>query len=459
MAGVGFSLRSIRAEDSYIDLLRLYGAAGIISSGPWLISIFTLLLIGILGQQLVPDSAMVVRFQVSITWLFAASLVLTGPLLLTFTRYLADRHYLGDEASTIPNLFGVLALSTGLAALVALGLAPLFSQQSFALRVLLGTGLVTLCSSWFVVVVLGGLREHVQVLGCFALGYGVIFGSTLLLARYGETGLLAGFVIGQGVLLFRGIAVIIQRLPANDWVAFGFLDRRKIHWELLLVGLFYNLGIWADKLLFWFDANTSRAVIGPLRASEVYDLPIFLAYLTTIPAMAVFLMRVETDFAQQHRTFYASISQGAPLGRIEQNRDAMTAAARCAIADIVKVEGLTLILCYAAGPQLLQAFGISLLHLPLFQIDAVGVGLQVLLLATTSIFFYLDRRRTVIGLTLMLLVTNLTLTWLSQRLGPEYYGYGYAVAVFITALFSLVILNRALRRLVRDTFMLQPVSP
>ena len=46
MAGVGFSLKKLRDDDSYTSLIRLYGAAGIISSGPWLLSILTLLFIG-----------------------------------------------------------------------------------------------------------------------------------------------------------------------------------------------------------------------------------------------------------------------------------------------------------------------------------------------------------------------------------------------------------------------------
>ena len=54
MAGVGFSLRKLHRDDGYTGLFKLYGAAGLISSGPWLLSIMTLLLIGMLGRALVP---------------------------------------------------------------------------------------------------------------------------------------------------------------------------------------------------------------------------------------------------------------------------------------------------------------------------------------------------------------------------------------------------------------------
>ena len=50
-------------------------------------------------------------------------------------------------------------------------------------------------------------------------------------------------------------------------VAFDFLDRRQVFVSLLLTGLCYNLGIWIDKFIFWFNPSTSDLVIGPLRAS------------------------------------------------------------------------------------------------------------------------------------------------------------------------------------------------
>jgi uncharacterized membrane protein len=43
VAGVGFSLKKLALDRSIGGALRYYGTAGMISSGPWLISICTLL--------------------------------------------------------------------------------------------------------------------------------------------------------------------------------------------------------------------------------------------------------------------------------------------------------------------------------------------------------------------------------------------------------------------------------
>jgi uncharacterized membrane protein len=125
--------------------------------------------------------------------------------------------------------------------------------------------------------------------------------------------------------------------------------------------------------------------------------------------------------------------------------------------QIAKVQAVTLLLCVTLGPRILAWCGISALHLPLFYIDAAGVALQVLLLTVTSMFFYLDRRAAVMSLTGLLVLSNALLTWVTQQLGPEFYGYGFAVALALSSLIGLWLLSRAFEHLVRDTFMRQPV--
>jgi uncharacterized membrane protein len=457
MAGVGFSLRKLYKGDSYGEMIQLYGSAAMISSGPWLISILTLLLIGVLGWRLLPNPTLIGRFQASVTWLFAASLIVSGPLQLLFTRFIADRIYEGRLASVTSNLFGALGVTSVIAALLALAVSPLFSAESLAYRVVLGAGFVTLCNIWIVIVTLSGLKEHGQVLLSFALGYAITFVATLLLAPWGDIGLLTGFVIGQASLLFFSLSVITSMQPGAKPVAWEFLNRRKIYLGLLPIGFLYNAAIWVDKFFFWLNPLTSQPVIGPLRSSEVYDLPIFIAYLAIVPGMTVFLVRVETDFAERHTEFYNGVRTGAPLHRLESLRDGMTSAARRGIYDICKTQGLTLVLCMVFAPRLLEFFGISELHVPLFYIDAVGVSIQVLLLTVINFFFYLDQRGIVLVLTSLFFVTNTIGTWLSQRLGVEFYGCGFAISATFTCLVGLLLLNRSFAGLVRDTFMLQPL--
>jgi uncharacterized membrane protein len=457
MAGVGFSLDSLGRGGGYSGLLSKYGAAGLISCGPWLLSVFSMLLIVASCRGLAVSPASVERFQVSVTGLFALSLILSGPLQLQLTRFIADRVYAGRTQEIAPNLFAALVLMSSLGGLLAAAAWPLLSDEPPGFRLLFGIAFVTLADVWLMVGVLSGLRRHLAVLGVFGLGYVVTVGAALALAPQGELGLMAGFALGQAVLLIAGLRLISSELASPLPVAWDVVSPRELRFDLLAIGFFYNLSIWIDKALFWLDPSTSRAVVGPLRGSDVYDLPIFLAYLTIVPGMAVFLVRVETDFAARHSEYYGCVRDGAPLLEIEERCERMTDAARRAITDLLTVQGLTVLAAIGLGPWLLGLFGISELHLPLFCIDTLGVGMQVLLLTATSILFYLDRRREVAIVTGLLFVVNAVATWASREQGPVFYGYGFGLAMTVSSMTAISILDRILCHLVRDTFMLQPV--
>jgi len=46
MAGIGFELRKILNEDRLLSLSKVYGYSAILSSGPWVISILAIILVG-----------------------------------------------------------------------------------------------------------------------------------------------------------------------------------------------------------------------------------------------------------------------------------------------------------------------------------------------------------------------------------------------------------------------------
>ena len=79
---------------------------------------------------------------------------------------------------------------------------------------------------------------------------------------------------------------------------------------LVMVGFFYNFGIWIDKFIFWINHDTSIPVIGVLRASPIYDIPIFMSYICIVPGMAIFLMRMETEFVDYYHRYYDAVTVG-----------------------------------------------------------------------------------------------------------------------------------------------------
>jgi polysaccharide biosynthesis protein PelG len=455
MAGIGFALRRLLEQDTYAGVLRAYAYASVIGSGPWLLSIIGILAIGLLSLHTPLAGEAVAQFQVSVTYLIAATLILTGPIQLGFTRYIADLVYRGEEGNVLPNFHGALCAVTWGAGLLGLFLLPLFDGLSVAYRVLMLAGFVLVADVWVATILLSGLKEYAAVLALYALGYGITVGGALWLRPLGVEGLLGAFVLGQAVLLAGMAALVGRRYPGTSFLAFDFARRGAMFPALLAVGLAFNLGIWIDKILFWFSEGTGQAVIGPLRASVIYDLPIFLAYLSIVPGMAVFLVRLETDFAEAYQRFYGAVREGARLETLEQARDEMVASIRRGLFEIIKIQSIAALLVFVAGPSLLEWAGIPRLYLPLLYVDVIAAGLQVVLLGLLNVFFYLDKRGTVLGLTAAFLAMNAAFTWLSLQLGAPFYGYGFAAAMLLAVLAGFVALDRKLDSLEYETFMLQ----
>jgi uncharacterized membrane protein len=282
-----------------------------------------------------------------------------------------------------------------------------------------------------------------------------VVGLALAWRSYSLVGLLGGFVAGHVVLLAGLSGLIYRNYKSDHFISFEVFDRRFAYPTLAWVGFLFNLGVWIDKFMFWFAAGTSSAVIGPLRASIIYDIPIFIAYVCVMPGMATFLVRIEADFVEYYDAFYNAVREGATLDHIQEMRDMMVSSVRSGLFEIVKVQTVVLLLIVAFGERVLTALGISPLYLPLLIVDVVSASLQVLLLGLLNVFFYLDRRRTVLLLTGLFVVLNGVFTGLTLLIGPSSFGYGFALALLVVVILAVRMLDEKFESLEYDTYMLR----
>ncbi len=457
MAGIGFELRRLSRSKSYLGLLRAYLYAGVIGSGPWVLSILAILILGVMSLGVVLPASKITDFETSVTWLIALSLIYSGGTQLLYTRYVADRLFEGQSARVLPNLLGILVITGLPLLLVSVPLALwLLPDSSPAYRMLMIVSLNLLNTVWVLTVLLSGLKQYRSLLVLYFLGYGgsVALGFALGKAGLGMEGLLLGFACGQAVIITGSLALVWREYPPSGLIEFDFLRAGRVHLWLLPIGLLFNAGIWADKFLFWLSSGTGQRVIGDLHASAVYDTPIFLAYFTLIPGMAVFLLRMEVDFVRAYDRYYSAVREGGALSAIRAYREEMVLTAREGIYDIIKIQGFTLLVLSALGPSLLAFFRIPTLYFPLLAIDSVGVGLQLLVMAGLNILFYLDRLRIAAAVSATMLLANLAFSYLSLMLGPFFYGYGFVLAMLLTSLFVLTVTDGALHKLNYTTFML-----
>jgi len=257
-------------------------------------------------------------------------------------------------------------------------------------------------------------------------------------------------------VLLAGLSGLIYRnYRSPRFISFEMLDRRFAYPSLALVGLCFNVGVWLDKFMFWYAPTTGAQVIGPLHASVIYDIPVFMAYICVMPGMAAFLVRIEADFVEYYDAFYEAVRRGATLRHINDMRDMMVTSVRAGLFEVVKIQTIVLLFVAVFGPRLLEALHISTLYMPLLLIDVIAASLQILLLGILNVLFYLDERRVVLRICVAFVVLNGTLTGITLWMAPDYYGYGFALTLLILVAASVLVLDRIFGRLEYETYMLR----
>jgi len=457
MAGIGFELRKLLKKKTYSGLLQAYAFAGVISSGPWVLSIIGIMLIGVFSLGSVFPTEAITQFQVTITYLFLISLIGTGVVQLSFTRFVADRIFEKKHDLILPNFNGLILLAVLTSIMISLPIAAfLFPEQTVLYRLLFVMGLAVMSAIWIATVFLTGLKHYRAIVGIFFGGYAATLAFALIFQTWlGMDGLLMGFVLGHYLLLMGMVWLVYHNYHSDQFLAFDIWKPGAMYRSLMATGFLFNLGAWVDKLMFWYYPGTGQQVIGPLNASVIYDFPIFLSYLSVIPGMAVFLVRIETDFVEYYVKFYDAVRGGATLDHMERMRNHMVYYVQRGLFDIAKIQSIAVLVTLALGGALLDWIGISRLYLPLLYVDVVGAALQVVLLGVLNVLFYLDQRQLVLRLTILLTLSNVALTALSLKLGAAWFGYGFTLAMLITVLVGVWELSRKLDELEYQTFMLQ----
>lgn len=457
MAGIGFELNKIVQRRGYTSLLQAYAYAGLIGSGPWLMAVISLGLLGTIFTRWTHFGD-VRLFFVSISVIYGFTLVLTGPIQMVLTRYTADQEFTKTEE----KIFPAFVFSLGWTAL-------LFGIFGFVFFFFLVPGpevfrlsaaflMVIVASIWITGIFLTAMKNYKAVLWSFALGGACSFAGALALGQqFGLSGAMFGFAFGHLLLLVNLISNVYREVGNHQIADFSFLRQYRTYWDLALGGLLYNLGMWIDKFLFWWMDPAAEVVGGILRASPIYDRVVYFSFLTAIPGMAVFLLKLETEFAARNHEFFQLVLKKGTLSQIEAARDATIAALREGFLLLVKIQGLFTLLLLLSSGKILPFFGLSAVQAGVFQIALLGIFLLVLFMAMLTVLYYLDKRRDALVCCAVFAGTNLVVTAATIFAGQRWFGLGFLVASAISLALAATRVNYRLANLDYETFTSQPI--
>ncbi|MFT4901306.1 MAG: putative membrane protein [Lentimonas sp.] len=447
MAGIGFSITKSLARGTLRDTFLAYGFAALMGSGPWMISILSLAFLSLATGGYAQQTT-IQLFFVSITYAFSFSLVSTGAVQLLLSRCASDQIYAG-ERSRVGRLFvGGLLLSSALSLCAGIVLFGFSYPGDWLSRISAIALFAILGAIWTSISFISAQKDYLLITIAFAIGYGLSYLFAYLGYQYLGAGfLMIGFTLGQLLLLLLLVFLFHREFGIDLEIDFSFLSKIRTYLPLVICGTTYNLGIWVDKFIYWFASPFKQHLGGTLYACPVYDVAVYLSFLSIIPGIAVFLLKIETHFAREMAEYVEAIQSKATLSMIEARSQRIINSVQDGFFAMVKIQGLVTLLLILSTDHLVSRLGIGALQTGIFQITLIGAFLCVIFFSLLTVLFYLDCMKEAAVCTIVLFVANSSLTGLNLYLGAHSYGTGYVIAVAIAIIPAFYYVNRTLGQL------------
>lgn len=446
MAGIGFTLKKLMDKDDLMGLVQAHFHSTMVTAGPWLITIVAIGMISIYGSN-THTFRYFLDFHVILIYNFAFSLIFASPFSMVATRHLAD-------AIFRKNVTGSVGMMTSSYVMLMIIQLPLVAWYYFgyvhlplSLKLLAFSNYFLVGAIWMISAFLTALKDYRMITRAFAIGMviGVII-AIWLKGDYRDAGMLLGFNIGVAVTFFILLAQVFSEYNYRVVEPFDVIKYFHRYWDVALGGLFYAIGIWIDKLVMCFTPEATTLQSKMVMYFE-YGNAMFLAYLTIIPSMAVFILSVETDFFEKYHRFYNEILSHAPYKRILHNQKGIKESLFSGARNIIVLQGIICFIAIVLAHRVLELMGIRFIHIAMYRFGVLGAFFHVLMLFITILFNYFDSRRQAMWIQCLFMVTNGLFTLISMKAGLEFYGYGYFFSTLVTFLFASVMLLRYLDKL------------
>ncbi len=438
MAGIGFELYKILQKGTVGSILKVLFLGSVIVAGTWILSVLSIYFIQKYAYIAISEDP--VLFTVTIVYLYAFSLIIFGGIQNIFSRYIADMMYIeNDEA--IPGALVTVIYIVIIFSVVISFVFILFNDYSslensglykFSLYLLF----IVLNLTWLLMIYIGLLKEYNKISFSYLFGVIISIAGVYYLGRlYGVGGALLGYSLGQLVIVLLLIFIAQKSYPIKslkvNWEFFSYFKNYKY---LFFIGMFFNLGIWSDKIMYWFAYGSN--IKGTLYYYYVsYDIPVYLAFLTMIPALVFFLVVSEPGFHREYIKFMKNIHEDT-LFDIIKNKNRMLRSLKNGISQLVLFQVVWTIGLILNIKPFLAFMDYSSIDINIIYILLIAVLFHVMSFTLQIYLFYLELRREALTSTIIYFSFNALFTAVFIIWDIAIPGVSYMLGAMISTLYS-----------------------
>ena len=455
MAGIGFALQKLSSQNSLASRSIAGGHAILIASGPWIVVMCGLAALHYLARPFVQGPDLTV-FSILVIYTFALSLVITAPISMEATLRVSGLLYRRQFGRVQEVYLGALVIATVLALAVALLFVTVLLRLDPVLAIAVIICAVQVSHLWLAMAFVAAIKQYSVVTFAFALGLCCSVGLGVGAAGlgYGPAGMIAGFSAGLGVAFCILNFLILRTFPGTTRplreAILSMLALRPVSATFVLASVSSALAVWVDKLVVWHSPEAQAVQSGLLYAPR-YDSPMFIAYLSIVPVMSVFVVWLETTFFDSYRHYRDIVQAGGTLRQIEEQRrvlarDTADALFTAFLVQLTISAGLAISAPIVAGWIGLPHDAATVLRLAL-----LGAAFHLLFQASCSVILFVQYGRAFLWAQILFLALNGVITALVLA-NPDHLGMGYMLASIASGIAAYAIMRRTLHSLNRLTF-------
>ncbi len=449
MAGIGFELKKLFKKEGIFNGLKASVYSTIVTIGPTLISIALIIsfnmLLKFFGVSVIKRDL----FQVTLMYSFVFAFILTSGYSMVLSRYIADKIFVKDYEDIRASLYGSIVTIVGIGSTVGSIfywksdlplLYKLFAYSLFMeniIQIVLSTYVTALKN--VKVIVLGFVMSFIVSIICF-----IIFANLLNIDMVLEA------VISVSIGFLFLILILYKEIEKHFKVGsknyFEFLSYYKKYCSLFFVNLFYALGLYIHTFLFWANNEMDLVIENTYVYAPTYDIAAFYALIVTLPTMIIFIVKIETVFFEKYTKYFFCINNGASYRDIELIKKDMVDSLYKELMYLMSIQLVISIASIVIGNKLLVNLGFTLEMLDIFYILVLGYYLVNIIFVIITILLYFDYRKGALISSVSLFVLNGLFTFISIKLGSDYYGIG----LFISGVVSICIAFNILERFIKN---------
>lgn len=447
MAGIGFELKKIFANNTISSSIKGFSYAIFVTSGPMIINLMMLSIIGRVLINVGASSEQRELFFASMTYSYVFSLLNVSGIIMIISRYVSDKLYIEETKDILASMLGAIGICVttgGIIGFIFYAVSPL----PFLFKLLSYLIFIELSVINILMIYVSAVKNYKKVVLSFSLGLFITLAIAMILKSFQVeimTAMLIGVVVGFFVNILFLINVIKSFFIVMTNKIFEFLFYFKKMPLLFFINLFYTGGLFVHNIIFWFWSDLSVRSMGTYFYAPPYDTATFYSVFTIIPSLVMFVVRTETVFFTKYREFGQSIVNGGTFRDIKNAKNSMVSVLRKELSLIIKMQLIVTIISIIIGTTLiLPIIGHNQMTIKLFALLATGYFMTYMTFIIITVLLYFDNQEDSFKTAVMFFSLTVIFTVITIFLGEKFYGLGLCTAALGSMIYGVRLLLRNL---------------